>query len=193
MHRFILASSSPRRRELLSRVGLDIEVIPSGAEEILDQELPPEILVQELALLKAAWVAAKQRSGCIVLGADTVVAIDGVVLGKPQDAEEARRMLERLSGNTHEVYTGICVIDTTDSKSVTAYERTEVKFKELTELEIEAYIESGEPLDKAGAYGIQEKGALLIEGICGDYFNVVGLPLNRLYSLLNDEFNIQLL
>lgn len=193
MHKIILASASPRRRELLSRIGLDIEVIPSQAEEDLTKNISPELLVSELALLKASDIGKITAKGFYIIGADTVVVYNKKVLGKPQNEQQAFEMLNMLQGKTHQVYTGICIIDTTSGKSVTAYECTSVSFLALSEQEINAYIKTGEPMDKAGAYGIQDLGALLIKGIEGDYFNVVGLPLSRLARLFKEEFGINLL
>lgn len=197
MVEFILASTSPRRKELLEMLGIDFEVAASDADEsVLDgQDLPAYLLVQELALLKAS-AAAKMVLGhkhAILIGADTVVCCGGTVLGKPKNQEDACRMLQMLSGRTHEVYTGICVMRVKDGFTVCDRACTKVKFKKLTEEQIKNYIHTGEPVDKAGAYGIQGRGTLLVEGIEGDYFNVVGLPLSLLADVLQREFDINLL
>jgi len=175
----ILASASPRRKELLKQIKIPFAVMVSNIDEDIPGKENPEQWVQELALAKAKNVAAGITSG-LVIGADTIVVKDGQVLGKPSSYEDAHRMLSFLSGSTHQVMTGIGLVDSLNNKIFTAVEKTEVKFKELTGAEIDAYVASGEPMDKAGGYGIQGRGALLVEGIKGCYFNVVGLPLNRL-------------
>ena len=183
---FVLASASPRRRELLGRLGLRFEILPSGAEEIWPEGTAPGPAVETLARMKAADVA-RQRPGALVLGADTVVVLDGEVLGKPPTEADARETLGRLAGRSHTVYTGIALVH--DGRCVTAHEATEVTFAPLAEAEIAAYVATGSPMDKAGAYGIQDDlGSLFIPRIEGDYFNVVGLPLHRLYRTLHDAF-----
>lgn len=179
----ILASQSPRRRELLERMGFDDFLIrPARGEERMEPALAPALLVEELSRQKAREVAAGAEPGDLVIAADTVVAVEGRVLGKPRDRAEARRMLELLSGRTHTVYTGVTV--RRGEEEQTEHEATKVRFRPLTGEEIAAYIATGEPMDKAGAYGIQALGALLVEGIQGDYFNVVGLPVCRLGRML---------
>ena len=175
----ILASASPRRRELLSYV-CEFEVRPTDCDESCDIASPEEF-VRELSRRKALACAAE--AGDIVIGADTVVAIDGEILGKPKDAEDAKNMLRKLSGRTHSVFTGVTVVK--DGEAHTFAERTDVTFFELSAETIDRYVASKEPCDKAGAYGIQGKGCLLVEKINGDYFNVVGLPVARLSRLLN--------
>ena len=178
--RIILASQSPRRRELLERMGiLNFEIIPARGEEVLDPALPPERLVEELSRQKAAEVAAGAAPEALVIAADTVVAVDGRVLGKPEDAV---RMLTALSGREHTVYTGVTV--RRGGEEATEHEATSVRFRPLTTEEIRTYVSTGEPMDKAGSYGIQGYGCLLVEGIRGDYFNVVGLPVCRLGRML---------
>ncbi len=177
----ILASASPRRRELLSQI-CDFTVMVSDCDEncsITD----PETLVCELSLRKARSIKVSAED--IVIGADTVVAVDGKILGKPHSRQEAKEMLSALSGKTHSVFTGVTVVK--GSMVHTFTERTDVTFYELSEELIDRYVESGEPMDKAGAYGIQGKGCVLVQGISGDYFNVVGLPVARLYRVL-DQF-----
>lgn len=195
MKQIVLASSSPRRSELLRQVGLEFKVVSSGIDEVFDARLTPEELVQELSRQKASDVAEKLKSrggeSFLVIGADTVVVKDAV-LGKPKDNREAFEMLRTLSGQWHEVITGITVIDTADNRSTSSFEKTRVKMREITDREIQSYIRTGEPLDKAGAYGIQGMGAVLVEKIEGCYFTVVGLPLAKLATLLND-FGIQVL
>ena len=167
--------------------------MPSGADETIDLTQPPHLIVQELAMLKAADVAKLTKGRALVLGCDTLVYLEGKVLGKPKDADDAHQMLQKLSGRTHAVYSGICVIDTATSKTAATYCKTEVVFDTLSDDTIANYIQTGEPLDKAGAYGIQGLGALLVKQINGDYLNVVGLPLFALQSLLKTDFEIDLL
>ena len=193
MKEFILASQSPRRRELLSRLLPAFSVMTDDSEEKLIAGESPKQTVKRLAEEKARHIADKCGKDAIILAADTVVVLDNQILGKPRDEEEAFSMLSRLSGNRHRVFTGVAIIDTQRNKTVTDAEVTEVRFRDLSEEEIRRYIASGEPMDKAGAYGIQDLGALLIEGIQGDYFNVVGLPLCKLGILLKENFQIELL
>jgi septum formation protein len=185
---FILASRSPRRRKLLAQLGVDFEVYPSDLNENATNHRPPEQLVEQLALEKARLVAQRFPEA-LTLGADTIVVIDGTVLNKPADAEKARAMLRRLSGRTHTVYTGLALVHPISKREITASEATRVSFAPLSDEEIEAYVATGSPLDKAGAYGIQDDyGAVFIRRIEGDYYNVVGLPLHRLYRLLRTHF-----
>lgn len=196
MTELILASASPRRRELLANMGLDFTVLASDADEsIVDKDVPPGIYVQELALLKAASAALKaaKNKNALVIAADTVVVNDEKILGKPADAEDAARMLRALSGRTHRVYTGICVLRVRDAYTVCKSVCTEVEFRELSERRISRYIDSGEPMDKAGAYGIQGLGAMLVKGINGDYFNVVGLPVGTLADILEKDYGFELI
>lgn len=179
----ILASKSPRRRALLEQMGVrDFRIVTSDIDEHMDRDLPPAELVRQISLEKAQAVAAQADPNTVVIAADTVVALDGVVLGKPADKEEAFRMLSLLSGNRHQVYTGLTVLR--GDQVFSQWEETAVTFRSLTAEEIEAYIATGEPMDKAGAYGIQGYGALFIEGISGDYYNVMGLPVCRLGQIL---------
>ena len=180
----ILASQSPRRKELLERMGIrDFETISPNVDESVFHGLPPEELVRRLSAEKAAAVAGKAGEDAIVIAADTVVALEGAVLGKPADELDAFKMLSALSGVRHQVYTGVTVCR--GGEKQTAHEVTDVTFRELSEREIEDYIATGEPMDKAGAYGIQGYGALLIQGISGDYYNVMGLPVCRLSGMLS--------
>ena len=175
--KLILASASPRRRELLTQVGVSFVIEVSDVEEVLDDTLSPELQVQSLALQKAQAVAAQHKDG-LVLGADTVVVDAGSLLGKPQNTEEAAEMLRSLSGKWHQVMPAVALVDANDTKHEwTSVEITNVKFRDLTEDDIAAYVATGESMDKAGAYGIQGYGALLVERIEGCYNNVVGLPL----------------
>ncbi len=213
--RVILASASPRRRELLAQIVPEFEVIPSDGEEIVTEENPQDI-VTELAAQKAQYAAEKltsekdtrtedeadvPREEMLVIGADTIVVKDGLILGKPEDEADAFRMLSLLSGETHQVYTGVCLIGiAADGKGMpgsqdggddnaqkclsrikTFYEETDVEFYPMSGEEIRNYIATGDPMDKAGAYGIQSGCARYVRGIKGDYNNVVGLPVARLY------------
>lgn len=196
MSKIILASASPRRRELLGNMGLDFSVLVSEADEdSVDKGVPPEIYVEELALLKAATTAKAiiDNKKAIVISADTIVVNNGEILGKPADRADAARMLRELSGRTHRVYTGFCVMRLSDAYTVCENVCTEVTFRPLTDEKIERYINSGECMDKAGAYGIQGLGAMLVEGIKGDYFSVVGLPVSALAAVLEKDFGFKLM
>jgi septum formation protein len=183
----VLASQSPRRAELLRNAGITFRVQPAHIpEEIMPHESPSDY-VQRLARDKARTVHAQLDGNEIVLGADTTVVIDGGVLEKPADHDDARRMLRKLSGRTHEVLTGVCVKGK-DFEDVQV-ETTEVRFAQLSEQEIEEYVASGEPMDKAGAYGIQGMASRFSERIEGDYFNIVGLPVPRVYRMLKGKSN----
>lgn len=185
--RVVLASASPRRKELLKRAGVAFEVLPATGEEIITGENPPEV-VMELAFKKAKEVAgklaAKDGGELLILGADTVVTYDGVVLGKPRDEADAVRMLSVLSGSTHSVFTGVALIYQAKGteRVLNFYQETRVTMYPMSPGEIQAYVRSGEPMDKAGAYGIQGRGTVFIEKIAGDYNNVVGLPMARVYQ-----------
>lgn len=180
----ILASQSPRRRELLERMGITrFKTLSPDIDERAFDGLPPEELVRRLSAEKAGAVADRVDDGAMIIAADTVVALDGTVLGKPDDELEAFKMLSTLSGVRHQVYTGVTVL--LGEERFTEHEVTDVTFRELSEQEIEQYVATGEPMDKAGAYGIQGYGALLIEGISGDYYNVMGLPVCRLGRMLS--------
>lgn len=176
MARFILASASPRRKQLLEQAGYAFEIVVSDADESLPAGITPEKAVRRNAARKAQAVA-ETNPGAVVLGCDTVVAIDGEILGKPQDEAEAKAMLRRLSGNTHTVYSGVCI---TDGETETVFAvATDVTFYALSDRTIDAYAATKEPMDKAGAYGIQGLGCVLVKEISGDYSNVVGLPLSE--------------
>ena len=180
--KIILASASPRRRELMNIICSDFTVRPVDADERIPEEISAENAAVYLAGVKAR--AAKLSGDEIIIGCDTVVTIGQDVLGKPKDREECREMLERLSGNTHKVYTGVCIRSKDGIRSFS--EMTEVTFYEISDEEITAYMDTGEPFDKAGGYGIQGKGAVFVKKIIGDYFNVVGLPVARLYHELRE-------
>lgn len=180
MKNLILASGSPRRRELMSQVGLDFTVVTSDADENI-KEMEPEDYVRELSSIKAQSVLeqyADKDNSVIVIGADTIVYHKGEILTKPKDEEDAFRILKSLEGQIHQVYTGVTICST--HKNVSFYEKTDVWVYDMTDEEIRDYISTGEPMDKAGAYGIQGKFAAYIKGIEGDYNNVVGLPVARL-------------
>lgn len=199
--KIILGSASPRRRELLAQIGAEFEIRVSEKEEIYHSEKPEEI-VCELALMKAENVASElieaERAGGVVLGADTVVVLEGRILGKPSDEEDAARMLSALQGRSHEVYTGVAVLEYADQREnspVVGPEpikkenyavETRVYVNPMTEQEIREYIATGDPMDKAGAYGIQGRFAAYIDRIEGDYYNVVGLPVSRVYRTLKE-------
>lgn len=183
MNNFILASSSPRRIEILKTLNMKFDVIPSNYEEVIVQKSPYE-LVCEFARAKASDVASTAPSNSIIIAADTIVFKDDEILGKPKSKYDAYRMLKKLSGSKHSVLTGICIIDTNSDEILVDYEETVVYFKELEDYEINSYIDTNEPLDKAGAYGIQGLGSVFVKKIDGCYFNVVGLPVFKLNVLL---------
>lgn len=178
----ILASNSPRRRELLKQIGLDFIVDPADVDESILPGETPEVYAVRVALDKARAAASRTKNG-IVIGADTIVVLDNMILGKPKDSADAAIMLRMLSGKVHRVVTGLAIVDAASGKMETRVEITNVLFRNLSERDIASYVATGEPLDKAGAYGIQGKGALLINRIEGCYFNVVGLPLAALYDV----------
>ena len=186
-YRIILASASPRRKELLEQVGAEFEIIPAVGEEIITDSSPQQAVL-DLAAQKAAEVAAKVREDSLVLGADTVVAFGDKILGKPKNEADAKQMLSLLSGKTHSVYTGVSIVvrQSGESQSYSFYEETEVTMYPLSEQQILSYIRTKEPMDKAGSYGIQGKGAVFIEKIQGDYNNVVGLPIARVFRTLEE-------
>ena len=179
--KLILASASPRRAEILTAVGWEFEKQTTDTDESVLEGETPEDYVQRLAAEKARVIAEK-NADALVLGADTTVVIEEKIIGKPKDFDEAREMLKMLSGNWHEVLTGVAVVR--NSKALVDYQRTSVKFDEIDDAEIEFLVQKGKPLDKAGAYAVQEQAALFIEKIEGDYWNVVGLPVNLVYSLV---------
>lgn len=191
MKTIILASASPRRRELLEKIGLRFEVEPSDYEEDTHSGAEPHKLAQKISLEKAEAVARKHKNA-IVIAADTFIVLGGRVLGKPHTENEARKILETISGKSHSVITGFSIIDTDENKRLSKSAETRVYIRKLTLAEIDAYVKSKEPLDKAGAYAIQGLGAVIVERIEGDYFNVIGLPLNALTEALK-EFGVNIL
>lgn len=189
MNKIILASASPRRRELLQQLGLEFEIRPSEAQEKTKSKEPSQIVI-ELSEIKAQDIyerlSEEERASYMVIGADTVVALNDRIMGKPKDYKEAVQMLLSLQGNTHQVYTGVTLLlrkgpGKVPSK-ISFYEKTDVTMYPVSREEIEVYVSTGEPMDKAGAYGIQGRGAAFIKEIHGDYNNVVGLPIGRLYQ-----------
>ena len=182
----ILASGSPRRKELLEMLGVkDMKIIPAKGEEVAPAGLTPGELVMALAAHKGREVAGHCAAGDVLIAADTIVWHHGKVFGKPHSEQQAAEMLRELSGETHEVYTGVCVIK--DGQETLEYEMSRVRFRELSEREIEAYIATGEPMDKAGAYGIQGRASIFVSHLDGDYFCVMGLPVCTLTQMLRER------
>lgn len=181
MRRFVVASASPRRRELLSSAGYTFEVIPSDADETLPDGISARGAVVELAKRKAHSVL-KNETDAVVLGCDTVVSLDGKILGKPKTHEEAEEMLRALSGRAHEVFTGVCIAD--GEKEECFVSCTNVEFYSLSDETVRSYVQTEEPMDKAGAYGIQGLGSVLVKKLDGDYFTVMGLPVNKCARVL---------
>jgi len=180
----VLASGSPRRKSLLERLGFSLTVIPSSVEELFDESIEPSQMAIQLADLKASQIAPNYPDK-IVLGADTIVVVDGLMMAKPIDHNDAVRMLQLLSGRTHQVWTGVCLVQMEKQQKIHFVERTDVQFAALTDDEIQQYITTAQPFDKAGAYGIQDDwGSVFVTGIVGDFYNVVGLPLHALYRHL---------
>jgi len=192
MKKLVLASASPQRKELLAKLGLKFEVEPSNyEEEAPPSTISPHDLAKQNSLAKARAVAAKYQ-GAIVIAADTIGVFQGKILGKPHTEAEAKKMLKILSGRSHLVITGFTIIDDESGKTISKSVATKVYFRKLTPKEIDAYIKTGEPLDKAGAYAIQGLGSIIVEKIEGDYFNVIGLPLSALAESLK-EFGVKVL
>lgn len=187
----ILASASPRRKEILENTKLKFDIIKSDIDEIILEKESPIQAVMRLAFEKSMDIASKNEDD-LIIAADTVVVLDENILGKPKDKEEAYNMIRSLSGRTHEVITGISLVNLGLSKKIIDYVVSTVKFKELSDEDIKDYIHTNESLDKAGAYGIQGYGAMLVEKIEGDYFNIVGLPISKLSDLLKKHFSINL-
>lgn len=191
MKQIILASASPRRKKLLEQFGLIVKVVPSNIDEKLNPRLKSKSQAENLSLEKAQTVA-KNYKEAIVLAADTLVSIENDILGKPKNEQEAKRMLRKLSGKTHTVITGFTIINTQTRKSMTESVETKVTFRKLTDAEIKTYLKKENTLDKAGAYGIQTWGALLVEKINGDFFNVMGLPISTVIPSLK-KFGLEIL
>ncbi len=180
----ILASQSPRRQELLKKLDLPFRVRISPIDEEIYRGEDPRLYVLRMAETKAAVVAEKEENA-LVIGADTIVLLDGQILGKPKDQDDAARILEKIQGRKHLVLTGVSLNKRNNEKTISFVEETEVDFAPMTRAEIQTYIATGQPLDKAGAYGIQDRGALFVRGISGSYYNVMGLPLRRIYEEIN--------
>ncbi len=181
--KLILASISPRRENLLKMIGFEFEIVDSQVDEQSEVYTIPEVHVLELAQKKAIKVAEKINSG-LIIGADTIVALNDQILGKPKDAKQAKEILKQLSDRTHTVYTGFAIVEKPSGKIMSEFEKTFVSFRKLADEEIVRYIQSGSPFDKAGGYGIQDQGALFVEKIDGCFYNVMGLPVTRLYRAL---------
>lgn len=190
MRKIILASTSPRRKELLEKIGLIFDIVPSNYEEDMTLPLPPDELVKFLSKRKAESVA-QNYDDALIIGADTIVYLDGHVFGKPYTPERAKEMLKMLSGNQHSVFTGFTIIDTKSKKIISETIEEKIKFKDLSDKEINEYIATKEPLTRAGAYAIQTVGKTFIENDVGDYDGIVGLPIDSLIKKLK-LFNIQL-
>ncbi len=187
----ILASASPRRKELLEKIGLPFTIQPAKGEERITQKSPAAV-VMELSRQKAEEIAAAQTGECIILGADTIVAKGEEIMGKPKDAADAKRMLKSIADDCHQVYTGVTLIRTgAHPQSVTFQEKTDVFLYPISDAELDSYIASGDPMDKAGAYGIQGDFAIHVKGIAGDYYNVVGLPIGRVYQELKRMLSVK--
>lgn len=180
--RIILASASPRRAELLKQIGVEFELVPSQIEERPHPDEAPGDYITRIARAKVVAVARGRDSG-LVIGADTVVVLDGRLIGKPENQADAHRLLRLLSGKWHAVLTGVALYDVETRHEVADYEKTLVKFAQLNDTEIDWYVNTGEPMDKAGAYGIQGLGGLFVDEIAGNYYNVVGLPIPLVYRL----------
>ncbi len=191
MKKIVLASASLRRKELLEKIGLKFEVDPSNYAEDMHSKLRPDKLAESISLQKALIVAARHRNA-VIIAADTFIVYRDKILGKPDTEVEAKRMLSEMSGKSHSVVTGFTILDTDDNKTLSRSVETRIFIKNLTSAEIEAYVQSREPLDKAGAYAIQGLGSIIVERIEGDYFNIVGLPLHALAKSLK-EFGIHVL
>jgi MAF protein len=186
--KLVLASSSPRRKTILENAGYTFEVKSPDIDENLRMKLPPIDLVMKLALLKANAVFSQQDADTVVVGADTIVCIDGKNIGKPSDVEQARSLLRQLSGRLHRVYTGVAIVS--KERQETFFAQAKVNFMKLDEDLINRYIATGEPFDKAGGYAVQDKGSLLVESVDGDYYGVVGLPIAQLAMRLERDYGI---
>lgn len=187
----ILASASPRRKEILGNTNVKFDVIKSEIDEVILKDEAPSQAVMRLAFEKCIDIASNNKNS-LVIAADTIVVLDNTILGKPKDKEEAINMIKQLSGRVHQVITGVSLVSLDVNKKIIDYVVSNVKFKELSHEDIMDYIQTNESLDKAGAYGIQGYGAMLVEEIQGDYFNIVGLPISKLSDLLKKHFSINL-
>lgn len=187
-----MASASPRRQQLLNQIGLEFEVIPSRIEEVMDESLEATQVAVSLAAQKCRDIASRLDGNYLIIAADTIVVRNNRLLGKPRDAEDAFETLKSLSGQWHDVITGLCICRTSEKKFIEEYEITRVKMAHHSDKFIKSYIETGEPFDKAGSYGIQGYGSLLVEKIEGCYFNVMGLPIYKLSSILG-QLGVKLL
>ena len=184
--KIILASGSPRRKELLLQIGITPEIMVSHVEEKITSDVPSEV-VMSLAKQKAVDVAKEREKGDIILGSDTVVAVDGKILGKPKNHKEAEEMIQKLAGRSHQVYTGVCIVKKGEKDEIlTFFDETDIKVAKMTEKEILEYAGSEEPMDKAGAYAVQGFFARYIEGLNGSYANVMGLPVHLVYQKLKE-------
>ncbi|MFW6007358.1 MAG: Maf family protein [Halanaerobiales bacterium] len=190
-NKIVLASSSPRRKELLNQLGLDFTIIPGNINEEKYINFSPENTVVSLAQAKVKDAAGLVED-TVIIGADTIVVYEDEIIGKPENEKEAKKILLKLSGNKHEVYTGLAVMSTFEDKVLVECDVTEVYMRKLSKEQINNYIKSGEPLDKAGSYGIQGIGGILVEEIRGSFYTVVGLPIHKL-ALMLDEFSINIL
>lgn len=192
MSKIILATSSPRRKELFNKFNIDYQAVESKVSEVLDPRDKPIPYAMAIAYAKA-YEVSKQYEDKIVIGADTIVVYKDEILEKPKDEEDAYRMLQLLSGKEHQVISGLAIINLSQNKKVVDYDLTKVKFRDLEPITIRKYIETEEPLDKSGAYGIQGLGGILVESIVGSYYNVIGLPLVKLDELMLKHFNKSLI
>ena len=189
--KIVLASKSPRRRKMLKELGVKYKLWNGEADETVDKEYAPQDLVKLLAKRKALGCASDiNTKDTLIISADTVVALDGKILGKPKDDDDARKMLRSMSGTTHHVYSGVAAVY--NGKTVSAYQKTKIKFRNITDAEIERYLATGEHRDKAGSYGIQEKGGYFVESVNGDINNVVGLPVLKLRDMIVRNFGIDI-
>ena len=189
MKTLYLASKSPRRREILETMGITFELVSGDCPEIVNDWERPDQVVMSIALQKGLSAAKQFNQGELIISADTIVVSEGRILGKPKDREDAFKVLKDLSGKGHEVMTAFSIIEAGTFNKVVEYVVTEVTFKDYDDDFINWYLDSGEPFDKAGAYGIQAKGALMVEKIDGDYFNVVGFPISKIVDVLKERFN----
>jgi septum formation protein len=184
MKTLVLASASPRRQELIRTYGIPVRILVSDVDESTPADWSPEHVVEQLALRKARAVLADVEENEIVVGSDTIVVLNGAILGKPKDVEDAIRMVTALQGTTHEVYSGVACIDKATGQALVDYRRTSITMAPLTDEQVRRYVATGEPMDKAGGYGIQGKAAEFVTEMVGDYFSVVGLPVAALAQLL---------